>query len=88
MLFTKLRKSLNCFQVCTIEKCLMAVEIIPAYLLEEGKHDEGLIFIDRLPVDPPRKKELYVQYMQVIGAVIDREYVKKVLGRLPEWMEV
>lgn len=66
----------------------MAIEVLPADLLKKGKHEEGLIFIQKLPVPDNVKKRTFAQYNTYHGAIFDREYVRKVLGFIPEWMDI
>lgn len=62
----------------------MVIEIFPAYLLAKEREEEVIIFLQRLPVYPRRKKEALVAWCKYTGAALTHELVEAVLGPLEE----
>ena len=58
----------------------MAIELIPAVLLDKDKWDDFVIFLQELPIPPRRKKEVIVEWAQYVGAVLTRDMIEEVLG--------
>ena len=58
----------------------MPIEIFPAYLLAKDKEDEVILFLQKLPISPRRKKEALISWVKFVGAVLTREMVEKLLG--------
>ncbi len=63
-----------------------AIEVIPGYLLEPERKDDLIIFLQRLPVPPRRKKEVFLEWAKYVGAVYTREDIEKLLGPLARYV--
>ncbi len=55
-------------------------EIFPPELLVADRKEDVILLLMRLPLAPQRKKELLVQWSQMVGAKFDREDVIRVTG--------
>lgn len=62
------------------------IEIFPPALLAKDKKDEVILFLQRLPVPPRRKKQALIAWCQYVGAALDREMVEKLLGPLEKYV--
>jgi hypothetical protein len=58
----------------------MAIEVFPPALLFKDKWDEVVIFLQKLPIPPRRKKEVVVEWCNYVGAVLTRDMIEQVLG--------
>lgn len=58
----------------------MAIEIIPAYLLSKDKENEFILFLQKLPIPPRRKKEVLIEWCQYVGAALTRDLIIRLLG--------
>lgn len=58
----------------------MGIEVFPPALLFKDQWDEVVIFLQALPIEPRRKKELIVEWVNYVGAVLTREMIEEVLG--------
>jgi hypothetical protein len=58
----------------------MAIEVFPPALLFKDKWDEVVIFLQKLPIPPRRKKEVIVEWANYVGAVLTRDMIERVLG--------
>jgi hypothetical protein len=58
----------------------MAIEVFPPALLFKDKWDEVVIFLQKLPIPPRRKKEVIVEWANYVGAVLTRDMIEQVLG--------
>lgn len=56
------------------------INVFPPALLFTGKWDEVVLFIQPLPIPARRKKELIVEWVNYVGAVLTRDMVEEVLG--------
>jgi predicted ATP-grasp superfamily ATP-dependent carboligase len=58
----------------------MAIEVFPPELLFKDKWDEVVIFLQKIPIPPRRKKEVIVEWANYVGAVLTRDMIEQVLG--------
>jgi hypothetical protein len=58
----------------------MAIEVFPPALLFKDRWDEVVIFLQKLPIPPRRKKEVIVEWANYVGAVLTRDMIEQVLG--------
>lgn len=56
------------------------IGIIPEALLKEEEKDAVIAFLAELPGPARRRKEIYVGWCRLVGVVIDKESVEKVVG--------
>ncbi len=56
------------------------IGILPEALLEPDKKDAVIAFLAQLPGPPRRKKEIYVGWTRLVGAVLTEEDVERVVG--------
>jgi hypothetical protein len=57
------------------------IEVIPVELLDPDAKEKVIAFIRDLPAHPEDKKHLYIEWCRMVGAVLTKEDVDKVLGR-------
>lgn len=58
----------------------MGIEVFPPALLFKEEWQQVVIFIQKLPIPPRRKKELVVEWCNYVGAVLTKDMVEEVLG--------
>lgn len=56
------------------------VGILPEALLTKEKKDEVIAFLARLPGPARRRKEIYVGWCQLVGAVLFEKDIEKIIG--------
>lgn len=56
------------------------IGIIPGPLLTKDKKDEAIAFLAALPGPARRRKEIYVGWCNLVGAVLTEEDVERVVG--------
>ena len=60
----------------------MGIEIFPPALLAKEEWENVVILLIQLPVPPRRKKQLIVEWVKCVGAVLTEDMIKQVLGPL------
>jgi len=60
----------------------MPIQIFPPALLAKDKKDEVIVFLQKLPVPPRRKKEALVDWCKYVGVALTKEMVDVLLGEL------
>ena len=58
----------------------MAIEVLPAFLLNKEAWSDFVAFLQELPIPARRKKEVIVEWAGFVGVALTREMVKEVLG--------
>jgi len=59
-------------------------EVFPPYLLVADKWEEVILFIQKLPIPPRRKKQTLVAWCKFVGVALTHEMVELLLGPLEE----
>lgn len=62
------------------------IEIFPPALLSKDKEEEVILFLQRLPVPPRRKKQALIAWCQYVGAALTKEMVEKLLGPFEKYV--
>jgi hypothetical protein len=57
------------------------IEVIPVELLDPDAKEKVIALIRDLPAHPEDKKQLYLEWCRMVGAVLTKDDVDKVLGR-------
>jgi hypothetical protein len=55
-------------------------EIFPPELMVAEKKEEVILLLKRLDIPPQRKKEVFVQWSQMVGAMFTKDDIIKLLG--------
>ena len=62
----------------------MPIEIFPAALLAKDKQEDVILFLQKLPIPPRRKKEALISWCSYVGVALTHEMVEILLGPLEE----
>jgi len=62
---------------------MAGVEIFPPQFLVADAKEDIILLLMRLPLPPQRKKELAVQWAQMVGAQFTRDEILRLLGGQP-----
>jgi len=54
-----------------------AIAVFPVDLLEPDRLDDVLIFLAGLPIHPEDRKQLLMEWCQLMGIAIDRDMVER-----------
>ena len=57
------------------------IDVIPIELLDPEQKEKVIALLRDLPVHPEDKKQLYVEWCKMVGAVLLGEDVDRLLGR-------
>jgi len=53
------------------------IGVFPPDLLDPDRLDDVLIFLAGLPIDPEDRKQLLVEWCQLMGVILDEDMVKR-----------
>jgi hypothetical protein len=55
-------------------------EIFPPEMLVADAKEDVILLLKAMPIDERRKKQVYVDWTKLTGAVLEEEDIKKILG--------
>jgi len=59
------------------QRAVRAIGVFPPDLLDPDRLDDVLIFLAGLPIDPEDRKQLLVEWCQLMGVILDEDMVKR-----------
>jgi len=59
---------------------MRAIAVFPVDLLDPDRLDDVLIFLAGLPIAPEDRKQLLIEWCQLMGVALTREMVEKALA--------
>jgi len=57
-----------------------AIAVFPEDLLDADRLDDVIIFLAGLPIAPEDRKQLLLEWCQLMGVAITRDYVERALA--------
>jgi len=59
---------------------MRAITVFPVDLLDPDRLDDVLIFLAGLPIAPEDRKQLLIEWCQLMGVALTRDMVEEALG--------
>jgi len=60
--------------------------VVPGELLKPERKDDLILFLQKIPAPPRRKKEVYIEWCRYVGVALTREDLEKLLGPLFQYV--